>query len=59
MNQAIIKFTQQNASSIGLTVQQMAILNLIRAKPEITLKAIAERLSLPKKHSKCKYRWTS
>ncbi|MFB9761329.1 MarR family winged helix-turn-helix transcriptional regulator [Ectobacillus funiculus] len=48
MNQAIIKFTQQNASSIGLTVQQMAILNLIRAKPEITLKAIAERLSLPK-----------
>lgn len=48
INKEIIKFTHQNASSFGLTVQQMGILNTIYAIPNITLKEISERLSVPK-----------
>ncbi|EOQ22202.1 hypothetical protein KQ1_05779 [Bacillus cereus BAG3O-1] len=48
ISKEIIKFTHQNASSLGLTVQQMGILNTIYAIPNITLKEISERLSIPK-----------
>ncbi|MBU4643244.1 MarR family transcriptional regulator, partial [Bacillus toyonensis] len=48
INKEIIKFTNQNASSLGLTVQQMGILNTIYGIPNITLKSISERLSVPK-----------
>ncbi|PFO47300.1 MarR family winged helix-turn-helix transcriptional regulator [Bacillus cereus] len=48
INKEIIKFTHQNASSLGLTVQQMGILNTIYTIPNITLKEISERLSVPK-----------
>ncbi|MFE9078472.1 MarR family transcriptional regulator [Bacillus cereus] len=48
INKEIIKFTHQNASSLGLTVQQMGILNTIYALPNVTLKEISERLSVPK-----------
>ncbi|MFD0771211.1 MarR family winged helix-turn-helix transcriptional regulator [Bacillus sp. CGMCC 1.60114] len=48
INKEIIKFTHQNASSLGLTVQQIGILNTIYAIPNITLKDISERLSAPK-----------
>ena len=48
INKEIIKFTNRNASSLGLTVQQMGILNTIYGIPNITLKSIAERLSIPK-----------
>ncbi|MGV2488312.1 UNVERIFIED_CONTAM: MarR family transcriptional regulator, partial [Bacillus mycoides] len=33
INKEIIKFTHQNASTLGLTVQQMGILNSIYATP--------------------------
>ncbi|PQQ43911.1 MarR family winged helix-turn-helix transcriptional regulator [Bacillus thuringiensis] len=48
INKEIIKFTHQNASSLGLTVQQMGILNTIYTLPNVTLKEISERLSVPK-----------
>ncbi|MDF9495787.1 helix-turn-helix domain-containing protein [Bacillus cereus] len=48
INKEIIKFTHQNASSLGLTVQQMGILNTIYSLPNVTLKEISERLSVPK-----------
>ncbi|PEQ71170.1 MarR family transcriptional regulator [Bacillus thuringiensis] len=43
-----INITNQNASSLGLTVQQMGILNTIYRIPNIILKSISERLSVPK-----------
>ncbi|EJR41139.1 MarR family winged helix-turn-helix transcriptional regulator [Bacillus mycoides] len=48
INKEIIKFTHQNASTLGLTVQQMGILNSIYATPNTTLKDISECLSVPK-----------
>lgn len=48
INKEIIKLTNRNASSLGLTVQQMGILNTIYGIPNITLKSISERLSVPK-----------
>ncbi|WP_427127701.1 MarR family winged helix-turn-helix transcriptional regulator (plasmid) [Priestia megaterium] len=48
VNKAIIKFTQSNASSLGLTVQQMGVLNWIASKPGSTLKAVTEQLGIPK-----------
>ncbi|MQR84764.1 MarR family transcriptional regulator [Bacillus megaterium] len=48
VNKAIIKFTQDNASSLGLTVQQMGILNWISSNPGSTLKAVTEQLDIPK-----------
>lgn len=48
ISRILTKFTAQNAESLGLTLQQMGILNLINAYPEITLKELTEKLSLPK-----------
>jgi len=48
VNKAIIKFTQSNASSLGLTVQQMSVLNWIASKPGSTLKAVTEQLGISK-----------
>jgi DNA-binding MarR family transcriptional regulator len=48
VNKAIIKFTQDNASSLGLTVQQMGVLNWISSNPGSTLKAVTEQLDIPK-----------
>lgn len=48
ISRALTKLTSQNAESLGLTLQQMGILNLISANPEITLKDITDKLMLPK-----------
>lgn len=48
IQKTIVSFTQQNAASLGLTVSQMGVLNTIYTKPDLTLKAVAEMLSLPK-----------
>lgn len=48
ISKVLTKFTAQNAESLGLTLQQMGILNLISANPEITLKDITDKLMLPK-----------
>ncbi|WP_421085591.1 MarR family winged helix-turn-helix transcriptional regulator (plasmid) [Priestia sp. MF3] len=48
VNKEIIKFTQDNASSLGLTVQQMGVLNWISSNPGSTLKAVTEQLDIPK-----------
>ncbi|MCP1452411.1 MarR family winged helix-turn-helix transcriptional regulator [Priestia megaterium] len=48
INKAIIKFTQNNAASLGLTVQQMGILNWIFSNPGSTLKAVTKQLDIPK-----------
>lgn len=48
ISKTLVKFTQQNASSLGLTVQQMGILNTIYSSPNITLKEITEKLQLSK-----------
>jgi MarR family transcriptional regulator, organic hydroperoxide resistance regulator len=42
------KFTQQNAESLGLTLQQMSINNLLYSTPGVTLKEITEKLGLSK-----------
>jgi len=43
VSKTLVKFTQQNASSLGLSIQQMGILNTIYAAPNITLKEITEK----------------
>ena len=48
ISRVLTKFTSQNADSLGLTLQQMGILNLINAFPEITLNEITYKLNLPK-----------
>lgn len=48
ISRTLTKFTSQNADSLGLTLQQMGILNIISAFPEITLKDITDKLSLSK-----------
>ncbi|MDP4160243.1 MAG: MarR family winged helix-turn-helix transcriptional regulator [Bacillota bacterium] len=48
ISRVLTKFTSQNADSLGITLQQMGILNIIGAFPEITLKEITEKLNLPK-----------
>ncbi|HWP97785.1 MAG TPA: MarR family winged helix-turn-helix transcriptional regulator [Syntrophomonadaceae bacterium] len=48
MNRIILKFTQQNADSLGLTVAQMGVLNTIYAFPGITLKEISLKTHSPK-----------
>lgn len=45
---ALARFASQNADSLGLTLSQMGIMNIISAYPEITLKEITEKLNLPK-----------
>lgn len=48
ISRVLTKLTSRNAESLGLTLQQMGILNLISANPEITLKGITDKLQLPK-----------
>lgn len=48
ISRILTRFTSQNADSLGLTLQQMGILNIISAFPEITLKEITDKLSIPK-----------
>lgn len=48
ISRVLTKFTSQNADSLGLTLQQMGILNIVSAFPEITLKEVADKLNLPK-----------
>ena len=48
INKVLIQFTQKNAASFGLTIQQMSILNLIYIRPGMTFKSITEQLSIPK-----------
>ena len=48
ISKTLTKFTLQNAISLGLTLQQMGILNTINSSPEITLKEIADKLQLSK-----------
>lgn len=48
ISRILTRFTSQNADSLGLTLQQMGILNIINAFPEITLKEITDKLNLPK-----------
>ena len=48
ISRVLINLTSQNAKSLGLTLQQMGILNLISANPEITLKDITDKLKIPK-----------
>ena len=48
ISRVLTGFTSKNANSLGLTVMQMGILNIISAFPEITLKEISEKLKLPK-----------
>lgn len=48
ISKTITKFTQQNAASLGLTLSQMGILNVISSISGITLKEITEKLSIPK-----------
>lgn len=48
VNKMLLKFTQQNAASLGLTVMQMGILNTLYASPHITLKELSEKILAPK-----------
>lgn len=48
INKTTTKFTQQNAESLGLTVQQLSILNTLYSFPGLTLKEITNRLSSSK-----------
>lgn len=48
ISRVLTKLASQNAESLGLTLQQMGILNLISANPEITLKEITDKLKIPK-----------
>lgn len=48
ISRTLAKFSKQNAASLGLTLQQMGILNTIYSSPEITLKEITEKLQLSK-----------
>ncbi|WP_434509900.1 MarR family winged helix-turn-helix transcriptional regulator [Desulfitobacterium sp. AusDCA] len=45
---ALTRFSSQNADSLGLTLQQMSILNIVSSFPEITLNEITDKLNLPK-----------
>lgn len=48
ISSALVRFSSQNADSLGLTLQQMGILNIVSTFPEITLKEITDKLNLPK-----------
>jgi MarR family transcriptional regulator, organic hydroperoxide resistance regulator len=48
VSKTLVKFTQQNAESLGFTLQQLGILNTIYTSPLITLKEITEKLLIPK-----------
>jgi len=48
ISKTLAKFTQKNAESLGLTLPQLGILNTIYSSPSITLKALTEKLLIPK-----------
>ncbi|OAA91617.1 MarR family winged helix-turn-helix transcriptional regulator [Clostridium ljungdahlii] len=48
ISKTLAKFTQQNAESLGLTLQQLGILNTIYSSPLITFKEITENLLISK-----------
>jgi DNA-binding MarR family transcriptional regulator len=48
ITKSLTRLTQQNASSLGLTMSQMGILNLVYTTPGITIKELTERLGIPK-----------
>jgi Transcriptional regulators len=48
ISRTLTKFTQKNALSLGLTLQQMGILNTVYSSPDITLKKTSERLQCSK-----------
>lgn len=48
ISKTLAKFTQKNAESLGLTLQQLGILNIIYTFSSITLKEITEKLLIPK-----------
>ena len=48
ISRTLAKFTQKNADNLGLTLQQLGIMNTIYSSPAITLKEITERLILSK-----------
>ncbi|MFL0247356.1 MarR family winged helix-turn-helix transcriptional regulator [Candidatus Clostridium stratigraminis] len=48
ISKTLARYTQQNAVSLGLTLQQLGVLNTIHSSPLITLKEITEKLFIPK-----------
>lgn len=44
----LVSYTKSNAESLGLTIQQMGVLNTVYACPGITLKEVTERIAMPK-----------
>lgn len=48
ISKTLANFTKQNAESLGLTLQQLGVLNTIYSSPLITLKEITETLFIPK-----------
>lgn len=48
ITRVLAQFSAQNAEAIGLSLQQMGILNIITAYTEVTLKEVADKLNLPK-----------
>ena len=48
ISKTLTRFTKQNAARLGLTLQQMGILNTIYSSPGITLKEITGKLQLSK-----------
>lgn len=48
ISKTLAKFTQKNAESLGLTLQQLGVLNTIYSSPLITLKEITEKLLIAK-----------
>jgi MarR family transcriptional regulator, organic hydroperoxide resistance regulator len=48
ISKTLAKLTQQNAESLGLTLQQLGIINTIYSSPLITLKELTEKLFMPK-----------
>lgn len=48
ISKTLAKYTQKNAESLGLTLQQLGVLNTIYSYPLITLKEITEKLFIPK-----------
>ncbi|GFZ30025.1 hypothetical protein CSC2_05510 [Clostridium zeae] len=48
VSKTLTKYTQKNANSLGLNLQQLGVLNTIYSSPLITLKEITEKLFIPK-----------
>ena len=48
ISKTLARFTQQNAEGLGVTLPQLGILNTIYSSPAITLKALTEKMLIPK-----------